>query len=136
MSNTDHDPSTNGSGSTRAADPCDVFNNVDAIKLTPEEAGLVGAREALVTLAIRKPNRAEFVRVHPDPALSVVTAIYLDVLKEVYFVTPEARSIFPDGLKPIQLFTAVNQRRRRYAAGFGREIFHTHPHPSSVLCQA
>ena len=107
---TTHDLSTNGSGSTRAADPGDVFNNLDAIKLTPEEAGLVGAKEALVTLAIRKPNRAEFVRIDPNPAMSIVTAIYIDVLKEVYFVTPEARSIFPDGVKPIQLFTAVNQR--------------------------
>ena len=107
---TTHDLSTNGSRSTRAADPGDVFNNLDAIKLTPEEAGLVGAKEALVTLAIRKPNRAEFVRIDPNPAMSIVTAIYIDVLKEVYFVTPEARSIFPDGLKPIQLFTAVNQR--------------------------
>jgi len=108
--NTDHDLSTNGSGSTRAADPGDVFNNLDAIKLTPEEAGLVGAKEALVTLAIRKPSRAEFVRIDPNPAMSIVTAIYVDLLKEVYFVTPEARSIFSDGLKPIQLFTAVNQR--------------------------
>jgi hypothetical protein len=102
MNSTDHDPSTNGSGASRPADPTDVFD--------PEETGRVGSKELIVTIQVRKPNRAEFVRTHPDPKWSLATAIYVDQLKEVYFVAPEARSLFLDGLKPIMLFTAVTQR--------------------------
>jgi hypothetical protein len=110
MSSTDHDPSTNGSGASRSADPTDVFDNLEAIRLTPEESGRVGSKELIVTVPVRKPGRAEFVRVHPDPKWSLATAIYVDQLKEVYFVAPEARSLFLDGLAPIMLFTAVTQR--------------------------
>ena len=69
--NTGNDPSTNGSGASRMdADAADIFSDLSALRLTPDEAGQIGSEEVLAHVSIRKPTINEFVRVNPDPAMS------------------------------------------------------------------
>jgi hypothetical protein len=110
MSNTDHDPSTNGSGALRPDGAADIFSDLAALRLTPDEAGQIGTAEVLAHVPVRKPTGAEFVRVNPDPGMSIATSIFVDPEREVFLVMPELRDILVAGVKPMQLVTAVNQR--------------------------
>jgi hypothetical protein len=92
------------------ADEADIFADLSALRLTPEEAGQIGSEEVLAHVSVRKPSANEFVRVHPDPAMSIETTIFIDPERETYFVTPGTRNVLVAGVKAIQLVTAVNQR--------------------------
>ncbi|HET8973178.1 MAG TPA: hypothetical protein VFN63_07820, partial [Pseudolabrys sp.] len=68
MITTNHDPSTNGSGASRSdRDAADIFSDLAALRLSPDEAGQIGSEEVLAHVSVRKPNINEFVRVNPDP---------------------------------------------------------------------
>jgi hypothetical protein len=110
MSNTNHDPSTNGSGASRLDDAADIFSNLAALRLTHDEAGQIGTAEVLAHVAVRKPSSSEFVRVNPDPEMSIATSIFVDPEREVFLVMPELRDILVAGVKSMQLVTVVNQR--------------------------
>jgi hypothetical protein len=92
------------------ADATDIFSDLEALKLTADEASQLGAEEVLANIAVRKPANNEFVRVTLDPRMSLATSIYIDRDREVWFVPPNARSLFPVGLKWMLLITTVNQR--------------------------
>jgi hypothetical protein len=109
--NTGNDPSTNGSGASRMdADAADIFSDLSALRLTPDEAGQIGSEEVLAHVSIRKPTINEFVRVNPDPAMSLATSIFVDPERETYFVAPGARNILVAGVKAMLLLATVNQR--------------------------
>jgi hypothetical protein len=59
---------------------------------------------------VRKPNVNEFVRVNPDPAMSLATSIFVDPERETYFVAPGLRSVLVAGVKAMLLLATVNQR--------------------------
>jgi hypothetical protein len=107
----DRDPSTNGTGASRPGDAADIFSDLAAIRLSPDDAGSIGTEEVLVQIAIRKPNVNEFARVHPDPAMSLATTICVDAERDAYFVAPALRNVMvAGGLKAILLVVTVNQR--------------------------
>jgi hypothetical protein len=91
-------------------DATDIFTNLEALKLTADEASQLGTEEVLVNVDVRKPANNEFVRVTTDPKMSLATSIYIDRDREVWFVPPKFRPLFPVGLKWMLLTTAVNQR--------------------------
>ena len=52
----------------------------------------------------------EFVRVHPDPEMSMPIAIYEDRDEQlVYYVMPEIRSLMGEQLRQAMLVTCINQ---------------------------
>jgi len=104
------DLSTNGSGASRPADATDIFSDLAALRLSPDEAGLIGSEEVLTHVSVRKPTVNEFVRVNPDPTMSLATSIFVDAERETYFVAPDAREILVAGVKAMLLVPAVNQR--------------------------
>ena len=78
----------------------DTINNADtapnpfdpaALRLDQSYADTVGVKKLLTTVPVRKPNRQDFVRVHPDPAYRLTPAAIIEVKedREVYLVTPE-----------------------------------------------
>jgi hypothetical protein len=83
---------------------------LQALRLTPDEAGQIGTEEVLAHVSVRRPNNNEFVRVNPDPAMSLATSIFVDLERETYFVAPSARSVLVAGVKAMLLVPAVNQR--------------------------
>jgi hypothetical protein len=111
MASIDRDLSTNGSGASRSGDPVtDIFSDLEALRLSVEDANRLGSEEILAHVSIRRPTNAEFVRVHPDPTMSIATSVFVDPERDTYLVLPAVRSILVAGVKAVLLTTAVNQR--------------------------
>jgi hypothetical protein len=67
-----------------------VFDNLDSLRISPESAGLIGMREVLRHVPVRKPNRTDFFRVHPAADMTLATGVYIDrEERETYVVAPE-----------------------------------------------
>src|SRR6516164_1360776 len=66
-------------------DPFDLVN----LRLDQNFAETVGVKKLLKTMAVRKPGRQDFIRVHPDPNYRDNLAIInYEIDHEVYIVTP------------------------------------------------
>jgi hypothetical protein len=88
-----------------------VFDNLEAIRLSPDAAATAGTREVLRHIPVRKPTRTEFVRVHPDAEMQLATGVFVDrEEREVYFVVPELRAELAGELKPVLLVTAISRQ--------------------------
>jgi hypothetical protein len=61
-------------------------------------------REILTRIPVRRPQRREFVRCHPDPAMTVAVPLFVDKDDgEAYYVTPAMRIVLADEVKPTLL---------------------------------
>src|SRR3954449_9336406 len=62
-----------------------------SLRLSQSFADTVGVKKLLTTVPVRKPNRQDFVRVHPDPSfrLSPAAIIELKEDREVFLVRPD-----------------------------------------------
>jgi len=94
-----------------SADKKNIFADLAALRLSPENATLVGSREVLTHVPVRKPNRTEFFRVHPAPEMSLVTAVFLDKEEnECFFVSPEMRDALLGEVRPVLLLTVITRQ--------------------------
>jgi hypothetical protein len=89
-------------------DPFDV----NRLKLPQDFAAGLGVEKALLTVPVKKPAREWFVKVHPDPAFRVETAV-LELKEdshEIYLVAPELwPSLATEStFSPRTLFTTQN----------------------------
>ena len=64
-------------------------------------------KKLLTTVPVRKPNRQDFVRVHPDPAFRLTPAAIIEVKedREVYLVTPDMAQLLPGEFSVATLYT-------------------------------
>jgi hypothetical protein len=93
-----------------APDPFDPSR----FRLSPALAVGLTPKKVLSTVPVRKPDKSWFVRVHPDPAFHLTTAVLelKDDREETYLVAPElwdelaGESTF----SPRALYTAVNRQ--------------------------
>ena len=83
-----------------------------ALRLDQSFADTVGVKKHLMTVPVRKPNRQDFVRVHPDPAYRLTPAAIIEVKedREVYLVTPNMAQDLPGEFAAATLFTAINRQ--------------------------
>src|SRR5215472_14724976 len=83
-----------------------------SLRLDPAYAETIGVRKLLITVPVRKPNRQEFVRVHPDPMyrLSPAAIIELKEEREIYLVAPSLAQALPNEFVPAILFTAISRQ--------------------------
>lgn len=80
-----------------------------AIRGNPAET--IGVKRVLVNVPVRKPNRQEFVRAHPDLDFRVPMAILeLKNEGEIYAVLPEVAEAIPGETRPVMLTTCVNRQ--------------------------
>ena len=101
------EPSGLGGEADRIESP-DPFDPA-RLRLDPA-AELVGIKRVIANIPIRRPKRQEFIRVHPDPAYRVDTAILdLEEDGDSYMVAPELRAELGDELKAVTLFTTINR---------------------------
>jgi hypothetical protein len=86
-----------------------IFADLEALRLsTDDAAGLTGTRERLLHVPVGNPNRHAFFRIHPDPAMSLVTTIFEDkAARETFFVVPEMRGVLLGETKPVWLAIAI-----------------------------
>jgi hypothetical protein len=92
-------------------DIMDPFNPA-ALRLDQSFADTVGVKKLLTTVPVRKPNRQEFVRVHPDPKYRLTPAAIIEVKedREVYLVTPNMAQALPGEFVPVTLNLAINRQ--------------------------
>lgn len=88
-----------------------VFDNLDAIRLSPQVAAMGDVKEVLGHVPVRKPSRHEFVRVHPDADMHLATGVFIDrEERETFFVAPELRPELAGELKAVLLVVTITRQ--------------------------
>jgi hypothetical protein len=91
-----------------AANPFDPAS----LRLEQNFAETTGVKKLLTTVPVRKPNRQDFVRVHPDGAYRLTPAAIVELKedREVYLVTPKMAWELPGEFTAAALYTAINRQ--------------------------
>lgn len=86
--------------------------NPEALRLPQNFAETVGVKKLLLTVPVRKPNKQDFVRVHPDENYRMSPAAILELKedRETYLVTPDMAVQLPGEFTPAVLYTAINRQ--------------------------
>ena len=100
---------TESNGSAPNVEADDPFN----LAALREPQSLVHVRQRRLSVPVRKrPNRLDFVRVHPDPSYRVNMALFSAPSdsgdEDVYFVRPEMLAEIAKECRHYTIFTAVN----------------------------
>jgi hypothetical protein len=89
-------------------DPFDVSN----LTLGQNFADASGVKKLLLTIPVRKPNKQDFVRVHPSVDCRLETAVLVfKEERENFLVARELWSELPGELTPMVLFLATNRQK-------------------------
>src|SRR5262245_11013576 len=71
----------------------------------------LGVKKALITVPVRKPIKQDFIRVHPDQAYRLETAVLnLKEEREVYLIAPGLWPELSGEITPMVLVTAINRQ--------------------------
>src|SRR3712207_2780357 len=94
--------------SNTAPDPFDP----SALRLDQSFANTIGVKKLLTTVPARKPNRQDFVRVHPNPEYRLTPAAIVELKeeREVYLLTTEMAAELPGEFAPATLHLAINRQ--------------------------
>ena len=96
--------------STPEENTAKFFDDLEKIRLSPEDTAGLGSTKILTTVPVRKPKKQEFFRCHPDPAMTLTAMLYVDEDdSEAYFVAPNMRGadILANQVKPTLLQLTV-----------------------------
>jgi hypothetical protein len=92
--------------------PKSIFADLEKLRLSVSSTVLGGTTEILSKVPVRKPQKQEFVRVHPDEGMMLATALYEDKQdREFYFVAPDMLSAMLGETTPVILVTAMNRQK-------------------------
>jgi hypothetical protein len=104
-----HDADVN-TGSAETSKATSIFDDLDALRVD-NIGSLTGTIEVLSHVPVRKPTRTEFIRVHPDPKMSLEASIYEDKEeRDTYFVPPPSRHLLVGYLTPVLISVAINRQ--------------------------
>jgi hypothetical protein len=83
-----------------------------ALRLSQSFADAAGVKKLVTTVPVRKPNRQDFVRVHPDPIyrLTPIATIELKEDHETYLVRPDIAQQLSGEFSVVTLYTAINRQ--------------------------
>jgi hypothetical protein len=83
-----------------------------SLRLDQNFAETVGVKKLLTTVPVRKPNRQDFVRVHPDANYRLTPAAIVELRddREVYLVLPHMAMQLPGEYAVAALFTTINRQ--------------------------
>ena len=88
-------------------DPFDPQN----LRLSQDFASTIGVKKQIMTVPVRKPNRQDFVRVHPDPDYRFETAVIeMKADRETYLVDPSLRSEISGEIVAKTILTAITRQ--------------------------
>lgn len=84
----------------------------NSLRLDQNFSETAGVKKLLTTVPVRKPNKQDFVRVHPDPVYRLTPAAIIELKedREVYLVTPAMALELPGEFTTATLFTTVNRQ--------------------------
>lgn len=99
---------------TTTSQTASYFANLEQFKVDMKQAGLEGALEQLASIEVRKPPAGEYIRVHPQPEMTISVALHENkegYTTEYYIVMPNMLSTMLDlrGAIFAQLYVAVNR---------------------------
>lgn len=88
----------------------DIFNP-DNLRLSQNFSEIAGVKKAIITVPVRKPNRQEFIRVHPEESFRLETAV-IEVKEDraTYLVETNLWGELPGEVVPKILFTTINRQ--------------------------
>jgi hypothetical protein len=90
-----------------AADPYDLSN----LRLSQSFTETVGVKKLLTTVPVRKPNKQDFVRVHPNEEFRAdVLMVELKEDREAYLVGRNMVDELATEAEPYTLYTAINRQ--------------------------
>ena len=82
------------------------------LRLSQNFAESTGVKKLVTTIPVRKPNKQDFIRVHPDADYRLETAVLeLKEDRETYLVAPDLWPELVGELIPKVLFTAINRQK-------------------------
>ena len=88
----------------------DPFADLGKLRLSQDFASVVGVRPVITTVAVRKPNRHEWVRVRAGEEWRLETGIFTDKTdRECYMVAPDLWPALPGEIQPTVLFLAMTR---------------------------
>lgn len=86
-------------------DPC-------KLRLSQNFAESTGVKKLVTTIPVRKPDKQDFIRVHPDADYRLETAVLeLKGDRETYLVAPGLWTELAGELTPKVLYTAINRQK-------------------------
>jgi hypothetical protein len=89
-------------------DPLDLAN----LRLNQNFIETAGVKKLLTTVPVRKPNRQDFIRVHPDPEYrSALALIEIKEDREMYVVHSRIAQEFPEEFFSAMVYTAINRQK-------------------------
>jgi len=96
-----------------AADTDDFFPDLAKLRLSQEFLETAGAKKVLATVWVRKPNKQDFVRVHPAPEFREAFAVILlkDDGNERYLLMPDIAAAIPTAIVTEMFYTTINRQR-------------------------
>jgi hypothetical protein len=75
------------------ANTAKFFDDLEAIRLSPEDTAGLGSKKILTTVPVRRPKKQEYFRCHPDSGMTLTAMLFTnDDDGEAYFVAPNMRS--------------------------------------------
>jgi hypothetical protein len=100
-------PATWSSSDAAASDPYDLGN----LRLSQSFTEAAGVKKLLTTVPVRKPNKQDFVRVHPSEDFRAdVLMIELEEDRETYLVHRSMVDELATEAQPFTLYTAINRQ--------------------------
>ena len=89
----------------------DDLYDLSRLRLPQDFGDMVGAKKLLTTVPVRKPQRQEFIRVHPGEDWRLQTAaLEIKEDRETYLVDPSLWPFLPGEITPKLFVTAVNRQ--------------------------
>jgi hypothetical protein len=95
--------------STTAPDPFDL----ESIRLDPSAASSAGVEKILRSIPVRKPQKHDYVRVHPAPefrAPAAVIELRESLDNEIYLLNAEMAAQLPSEYHSVNLHAAINRQ--------------------------
>ena len=94
-----------------AADPAPDPFDPESLRLSQDFAASIGVKKVLTTVACRKPNKHEFVRVRVGHDWRLETGVFEDKInRDVYLVERSLWSELAGDVYPVCLFLAANRQ--------------------------
>lgn len=82
------------------------------LRLSQNYGASAGVKKLTTTIPVRKPGKQDYVRVHPDPAYRIETAVLeIKEEQETFLVAQELWDELPGELTPKVLFTTINRQQ-------------------------
>jgi hypothetical protein len=87
-------------GEDAIAAPKDVLDDIASLVVSTEETALLGTKEILTNIAVRKPKKIEWFRTHPTAHYGpcVIFEVKVQMNTENYLVIPAVWNVFKDDL--------------------------------------